>query len=315
MNWGELRRAQAAAWQNVIAPAMSGRGIVTSIYDGEFTSGWVLVSELARLKVDLPVEVWYCPGELSDEQMGLLTAANPRVVMKVLPDNVTGWAVKVMALIRTTLHEVLWIDSDNAPIRDPSFLFSDPDYVEKGSLFWRDVSGTDRADFWHQGSPVWAIFDVPWNDAEEFDSGQLLVDRHRCWPELMLTAHYNLNPTVYYQHVHGDKDTFRLAWQHINMRRRGGYIRQHNYLAADCAYGFMPYGPFHMGKPNPWRKWGGGSVMVQRDRDGLPLFNHRTIGKFKLDGENVFNGDVPNEQLYHDHVAALKLRLGQEPTQ
>jgi Mannosyltransferase putative len=276
---------------------------VTSIYNKEFASGWVLLNELLRLNVALPVEVWHRPGELSEAQIGHIAQLDRKIRIRVLGDDVSGWAIKPFAIARSAFEEVLWIDTDNAPIRDPAFLFDDPEYAHKGSLFWRDVSGADRAKLWHPKSPVWAIFGVPHNDSEEFETGQLLINKSKCWPQLGLTCHFNAHGKIYYKFVYGDKDTFRLAWQRLDFTKTGR-IRPVNYLevSEQVPYGFMPYGPFHMGKPNRWSKWGGGSVMVQRDRRGKPLFNHRTLNKFALDRDNVFNDDVINEERYHRHL-------------
>ena len=49
--------------------------------------------------------------------------------------------------------------------------------------------------------------------------------------------------------------------------------------------------------------------MVQRDRDGAPLFNHRNTDKFTLEGPNVFNADIANEALYHEHLDGLRALL------
>ena len=298
-----LQDAAIAAWG--LAPQFSGQGIVTSIYDREFASGWVLINELARLGVDLPIEVWHRPGELDAAEIEALEGVSPNVRVRLLMADVKGWAVKPFSIMESAFREVLWIDSDNVPVRDPTFLFEDPDYLTKGSLFWRDVSGADRARLWHPKSPVWKVFRVPFNDSEEFDTGQIVIDKSKTWNELGLTCHFNEHPNIYYQFVYGDKDTFRLAWQQVALRH-GAQMRQVNYLAdpAFVPYGFMPYGPFHLGKPNPWGKWGGGSVMVQRDREGKALFNHRTIFKFGP-GENVVNRDVENETFYHAHLSSL----------
>ena len=281
---------------------------MTSIYDKEFASGWVLLNEIKRLDVALPIEVWHRPGELSGNQIAHIERIGPNIRTRILADNVTGWAIKPFAIARSAFAEVLWIDADNVPVRDPSFLFEDTEYIEKGSLFWRDVSGADRAQLWHPQAPVWAIFGVPYNDSEEFDSGQLLIDKRKCWAELGLTCHFNAHANFYYRFVSGDKDTFRFAWQKLACER-SGQIRQVNYLenASEVPYGFMPYGPFHAGKVNPWKKWGGGSVMVQRDREGTPLFNHRTIYKFTLKDENIFNRDIINESFYHQHLITCPL--------
>lgn len=313
---GQLYAAQDAAVAAIGKPPhLEGRGIVTSIYDKEFASGWVLLSELAALDVKLPVEVWHKAGELSDRQIEIIRSLPLDIDVRLLQENVTSWAIKPFSIFRSKFKEVLWIDSDNVPIRDPSFLFEDGEYQEKGSLFWRDVSGADRAKFWHQTSPVWSIFNVPFNDAEEFDAGQLLINKEKCWQELALTLHFNQNKDLYWQYVYGDKDTFRLAWQQI-AHKRTGKTRQVNYLEdmKTVPYGFMPYGPFHIGPPNPWGKWGGGSVMQQRDRAGEPLFNHRTIFKFKLeDGadDSETSNATPQDARYVEYIRTARRLLSQ----
>jgi mannosyltransferase OCH1-like enzyme len=293
-------------------PPFDGRGIVTTLYSAEFASGWVQLNELVRLGVRLPVEIYYRPGELSDQQIRLVEDLPLDARLVLLEDEVEGYAIKVHAIVRSRFREVLWIDTDNVPIRDPEYLFDDPAYREKGSLFWRDVSGADRAVFWHPESPVWELFRVPYNDAEEFESGQLLIDKQRCWPEIGLLLHFNSDP-FYYRYVNGDKDTFRFAWQQMHLRR-GGTLADINYLASgDVPYGFMPFGPFHIGPPNPWGKWGGGSVMQQRDRLGRPLFNHRTAHKYgsavgdgrpDLDPDDVYGPD--EHRIYRQHLETLR---------
>ena len=286
--------------------AFQGRGIVTSIYDKEFASGWVLLCELARLGCTLPLEVFHAKGELSPAQVALLEQAYPHTTVRCFAeDGLKGFPLKVMAMFQARFEEILWLDSDDFPIREPSFLFDDPEYVEKGSLFWRDVCGADRAGFWHAGAPVWEVFEVPSNDAEEFETGQLLIHKTRCWPELCLTLHINRNHGFYYRFMYGDKDTFRMAWWHLHVKR-GGQMLRDNALTGPVPYGFMPYGPFHVGRPNPWKKWGGGSVMVQRDREGEPLFNHRNLNKWRVD--SAFDGrhDTPQDPIYLQHLERLR---------
>lgn len=40
--------------------------------------------------------------------------------------------------IHVAHREVLLLDCDNIPVRDPSYLFSNPDYQQYGNLFWPD---------------------------------------------------------------------------------------------------------------------------------------------------------------------------------
>jgi hypothetical protein len=221
--------------------------------------------------------------------------------------------MKPLSVYRSSFREVLWLDVDSFPLRNPAFLFDDAEYLEKGSLFWRDMSGVDRSPWWHPEAKVWPVFNVPPNDAEEFESGQFLIDKEKCWAELGLTLHFNSMQDVYGKLVHGDKDMFRLAWQNLAAARKKapGPVR---YLedAAAVPYGFMPFGPFSMGRANKMHKWGGGTVMVQRDRAGLPLFVHRHMEKFSLKKDNPFNADVPNESIYHEHIATLRERLASQ---
>jgi alpha 1,2-mannosyltransferase len=310
VTYGEAHDAQRRAVLSFARQPRSfaGRGIVTAAYDREFASLWVLLSELARLKVDLPVEAFHGRNELSAENAALLTRFDLDLKVRALPDPVERFATKPFAIYRSAFQEVLWIDCDNFPIRDPSSLFDDPEYRAKGSLFWRDVSGVDRATLWHPASQVWTVFNVPPNDSEEFESGQLLIDKARCWPELGLTLHYAAESRLYGTMVHGDKDMFRLAWQNLAASRKKAPPSA-DYLGDPdkVPYGFMPYGPFHMGRPNPKHKWGGGTVMVQRDRRGAALFNHHNFDKFHETGDdNVFNADIANEAIYHEHIARLR---------
>ncbi len=314
LTYGQLHAAQTRAVVEFAREPRNhaGRGIVTSAYDGQFASVWVLLSELARLKVALPVEAFHRPDELSPRHVKLLQSLDLDLNLRVMTDNARGVAVKPVAIWRSAFQETLWIDADSFPLRDPAFLFDDPEYVEKGSMFWRDVSGVDRAPMWHPQAPVWPVFNVLPNDSEEFESGQFLINKEKCWAELGLTLHFNANQQIYGRLVHGDKDMFRLAWQNLAQVRKkappqAAYLQD----TRRVPYGFMPYGPFHMGRPNPSHRWGGGTVMVQRDRQGAPLFVHRNHDKFTLDGDDPFNADVPNESVYHAHVARLRELLTQ----
>jgi hypothetical protein len=312
--YADLHRAQRAAILEFARQPRrhQGRGIVTSVFDLYMPAAWVLFSELKRLEVSLPIEAFHRPGELSPANAKLLRGLGLNLTIRILGDPVKRFAIKPFAIWRSSFQEVLWLDADNYPIRDPAFLFDDPEYRAKGSLFWRDVGGTDRALLWHPVSPVWNMFNVPTNNAEEFETGQLLIDKERCWPELGLTLHFNQSP-AYSEAVWGDKDKFRLAWQNLAAARKKAPDAS-NYLRypEKVPYGFMPFGPFHMGRANELHKWGGGTVMVQRDRQGAPLFNHRNIDKFSLEGENPFNADITNEAIYHGHIEMLRSLLAEQ---
>jgi hypothetical protein len=50
----------------------------------------------------------------------------------------TRFQIKAAAVINSAYKEVLYLDSDNVPVRDPAFLFTIPSYKSTGALFWPD---------------------------------------------------------------------------------------------------------------------------------------------------------------------------------
>lgn len=53
--------------------------------------------------------------------------------------------LKAAAMIASSFSEVLYLDSDNFPLRDPEYLFDAPPYREGGSvLFWPDYNKDHR---------------------------------------------------------------------------------------------------------------------------------------------------------------------------
>lgn len=297
-----------------------GRSIVTTCYRPEIPGTIILLSELVRLGFDLPIEVFYRDDELNESEIDELCRISNHIKVSKLQSkifnfqdnwgNVKGWATKVYAVLESKYAENFWIDCDNVPIRHCVDLFEDEDYVKKGSLFWRDVYSIDRADQYCTESTMWKVFNVSPNDAEPFESGQFLINKPKVWSELMLMKFFTDNNNIYYN-FGGDAECWRMAWQHMSIKRNE-YHQKFNYHqdSEKVPYGFMPYGPFHKGVQNPWHKYGGGTVMVQRDRNGAELFNHRNIHKFQWHGENPFNEDIQNEQNYHMILNHLKAKYG-----
>ena len=104
---------------------------------------------------------------------------------------------------------VLLLDADNFAAVDPQYLFDTPEYRETGAIFWPDIGRIVRA------SPAWSVFGVPYRDEPEFETGQILVDKAKCWKALCLTKYYNDYSDFYYQYVYGDKETFHFAFHRV----------------------------------------------------------------------------------------------------
>ena len=72
------------------------------------------------------------------------------------------------------------IDADNVPVRDPAFLFETAKYRETGALFWPDLKPIPES------SGVWDLLRMRYREEPSFESGQLVIDKARCWRALRL---------------------------------------------------------------------------------------------------------------------------------
>ncbi|OWZ03394.1 hypothetical protein PHMEG_00024885, partial [Phytophthora megakarya] len=175
---------------------------------------------------------------------------------------------KVFAIYNSYFDRILFLDADNVPVRDPSFLFTTPEFKATGAIFWPDYWHPRRTLFnLHDLSMLWELLDTPFIDMMEQESGQLLVDRTRHAAPLELVYFYSFYEPNFFEKldvIYGDKDLFRLAWMKLET-------------------------PFHMIKALPamaGREINGsfcGMTMVQHDTKGDVLFLHRN--QHKLTGE------------------------------
>ncbi|MEO6784629.1 MAG: hypothetical protein ABI318_00745 [Chthoniobacteraceae bacterium] len=241
-----------------------GRGIVICGGGEKYLpSVYVLVRLLRHLRCSLPIEVWHLGAdEMPDELRSLLAehgavCVDGAAVRRVHPvRRLGGWELKCHALMHCAFAEVLLLDADNCPVRNPEFLFRTPQYAEHGAIFWPDYTRFAK------GQAVWLASGIPYRDEPEFESGQIVVDKARCWRALNVAMHLNEHSDWWYRVVHGDKDTFHLAWRKIGQT---------------YAMPAKPVEPLE-------------ATMLQFDFAGRRLFQHRNFAKWKLDGNRRIPG-------------------------
>jgi hypothetical protein len=267
----ELRDQAIAACPAYPAGRFAGQGIVMAAGGPRyFTCAWVSIKVLRELLgCTLPVEVWYLgPGEMSQQMIDLLTPLGVECVDALArrapaegaaSDRVpNGWELKPYAIIHSRFKDVMFIDADNVPAIDPSYLLSSPEYAAAGALFWPDIYRLDR------GHPIWRIFDVPDPDEPAIESGQLVIDKERCWKALHLALHLNEHSEFYYAYTRGDAVTFYFAWRTLGQR-----------------YRMSPHPPVQWTSSNWWP-----TGLSQRDFAGRVVFQHRTASKWNAWAEN-----------------------------
>lgn len=234
----------------------SGRGIV--ICGGGltyFTNAWVCINMLRRLGCALPIQLWHLgPEEMDEEMAGLVKGfgvecVDAREVARQYPARrLGGWELKAFALLRSPFEEVMLLDADNLPLRNPEFLFETPQYEKTGALFWPDICE------YTEDQRIWESCGMPTPRMAEFESGQIVIDKRRCWAPLRLALWFNEHSDFFYKHVHGDKQTFQLAWHKLRK-----------------AYGFAPTRVHRLH-----------ATMCQHDFEGRRLFQHRNLDKWNV---------------------------------
>jgi hypothetical protein len=159
-----------------------------------------------------------------------------------------GWELKPYAILRSSFREILFLDADNMPVRNPEYLFDTPEYHRTGALFWPDFGRFPKT------QTIWDNCGLKRPNGPEFESGQIVVDKRACWKALCLTMWFNEHSHFYYQHLHGDKETFHLAFE----------------KTAKCYA--MPTKGIHRLR----------GTMCQHDFEGNRLFQHRNTDKWNL---------------------------------
>jgi FkbM family methyltransferase len=246
------------------ANSSQGRGIV--ICGGGtryFPCAWVCINMLRRIGCKLPIELWHLgKKEMNDTMKSLVVPLNVRCVdaherrithpVRIL----NGWELKPYAILYSSFSKVLSLDADNVPIVDPSFLFDTPQFEETGAIFWPDFGRLAS----HRN--IWRLTGIPYQDEPEFESGQLVVDKRRCLQALALTMWFNENSDFWYKHIHGDKETFHMAWRKLRQ-------------------------PFSMPSRGIHALT---STMCQHDFEGRRIFQHRNMSKWSIRGNHQIRG-------------------------
>jgi len=183
-----------------------------------------------------------------------------------------GYQLKAFASLYSSFEEVLLLDADNVPVVNPKFLFQTPQYRESHAIFWPDYGhlASDRE--------IWRLTGITYRHEWEFESGQFLVDKRHCWPAMELAFWMNQHSEFWYRHIHGDKDTFHMAWRKLGLEYA---MPQTPCYSLEC-------------------------TMCQHDFDGRRIFQHRNFDKWTLDDPNTRYAGFIDEDLCLAHVEHLK---------
>ncbi|MES2376042.1 MAG: hypothetical protein V4553_05675 [Bacteroidota bacterium] len=259
-------QTHVAAIEDYPLSRYSGKGIVICAGGIQyFTCAWVTIRQLRHIGCNLPIELWFSENELSEEVIDMLKRFD--VICKKFEDfsdtsSLSGVMLKPLAIIQSQFEDVLFLDADNNCLADPSFLFNIPEYLNTGAVFWPD--------YWKTApdNPIWAITDSTNYSMHEQESGQLIINKKKCWKEINLCLYFNQNHKIYHKMLLGDKDTFRFAWFALKSEF-------HMIIKELSTCGFFNNNKDFIG-----------NTMVQHSTNSDILFLHRNLYKWDVTDTN-----------------------------
>ncbi|TDH66478.1 hypothetical protein CCR75_007353 [Bremia lactucae] len=250
-----------------------GNGIVIVVYPRLLPSVYASISALRSYNCNVPIELWMTHAEaVRYPKLKPTLEKYQQQIANVTVETITdiaiaGFASKIYAIRHSKFENVLFLDADSVPVRDPTFLFESQEFQEHGAVFWPD--------FWHpdctifniqRESLLWQLVNLPFVDMFEQESGQILLNRRRAVFALEVLEFFSSHRPNYFDKLmlaHGDKDLFRLAW-----------------MKAQTSFYMMPFPPgIAGGERGSDKKRFCGMTMVQFDFDGNILFMHRNMRK------------------------------------
>lgn len=237
----------------------NGRGIVYTASGRTIKRAITSISILRNVHgCNLPVQIWHIDGELNEQQQALASSLKNVEIKDILVEqqkypeladfkirhsygSSRNYQIKSLVLILTEFEEILYLDSDNMPLKNPEFLFETDEYEQTGAIFWPD--------FWKfpLDNPLWQITNQQCEDEWEQESGQLVIHKGKTFKALLLSMFFQRDHEFYFKVILGDKDTFRFAWKITNtpyyMIERpvalGGRIRQGRF----CGHTMLQFDP------------------------------------------------------------------------
>lgn len=253
----------------------TGRGVVIAAGGLRYTvPAWVCVRALRHVGCQLPIQVWHRgPAERVPAIESLLADYDVEFVdAYTIRDaghphaRLNGYELKSFAVTWCPWEDVLFLDADNVPVRDPTYLFDWPTYLQSGAIFWPDYPD------YSPGSTIWRLYGLDYRPMKRLETGQMLIDKRACWPALQLLDWYLQRSLFFFRYGLGDLDPTAAAWLKLGYR-----------------WAQPPRGIHTLRN-----RAGQHRTMCQHDFDGERIFQHHNTRKWSISDPWE---DVPDLQL------------------
>ena len=148
--------------------------------------------------------------------------------------DIAHWAIKPFAILASRFEEIILMDSDSFYLKDPSILFHDEGYLDKGILLFRDKNSPPSTKT-HKWLKSFIKNPLPetkenriWNNLSfyEIESSTVVIHKTKTLLGLLNVCKLNekeIRSKVVYRMVYGDKETF---WLGFEMSRQPYYVNK-----------------------------------------------------------------------------------------
>jgi hypothetical protein len=249
-----------------------GRGIVVAAGGAKyFACAFACFTACRRLGSRIPFEFWHLGKHEMDPMMQRCAESNGIRVVDAIeeckrrgyePRILNGWELKPLSVMFSAFSEVLYLDADCIPVKNPDLLFEEEKYKKFGAAFWPDLPPSSRKEW--LPPECWRNIGMKYQNSPDFETGQFMVDKSRRMRELSVANWMNQHSDYFYQFVFGDKSTFHLAWKKCKTE----------YAMPEKTCG--------------WTK----PCIVQNGFDGQPFFYHACQGK-----DEIVSGSMENHPI------------------
>ena len=124
---------------------------------------------------------------------------------KIEVKHLKGFMIKPFALMMSNFNNILLIDGDNIPLCNVNKLFDNEEYKKYGNIFWKDVLfDNDKINngIYKSEKDIFNKYNIKSPQEKHFDwseSGQILINKTKCWKALCLSYFLNYHFEIYYK--------------------------------------------------------------------------------------------------------------------
>ena len=179
--------------------------------------------------------------------------------------SITHYQYKVVSMLFSSFEELLFLDSDAFPIREPMELFAAEPFASHGLVLWPDFWASTASSLFYsitsQPAPSMTL-------RQSSETGEILISKKTHQRSLLLATYYNYyGPDQYYALLsqgspgEGDKETFLAAASAFNESfyqvsesvRAIGHFKPDGDLAGSAMVQYDPIQDYRLTQQGLWR--------------------------------------------------------------